>query len=366
MSPIAGVDGTAAYNDLAVAATAFTVFYLLQIWHAESTPGLLPAIGLAAGFCYASKYTAFVAVPYALGAVAWGLWRKRVSLWRPMAVVGLSAALMIVPWMAKNWVIVRNPVSPFLNKVFPNPYVHVSFEEDYSHAMRHYGDVQDYRILPMALTVHGQLAGLFGPLFVLAPLGLLALRWPAGRRLALAALVFGITYATNIGARFLISAMPFLALMMALVATRVPGLGLVLVVVHAVLSWPSVIPRYASPYAWRLEKIPIRQALRIESEESFLNFRLSGWAAARMVQEKTPPGSMIFSFNGVPDAYTNREVLVAYESAFCNLLGDFMWTPLIPERVAGGIARFRFQPQQFRGHSRGPDSLRGPRQMEHS
>ncbi len=348
VSPIAGVDGTAAYNDLAVAATAFTVFYLLQIWYAEGSPGLLPAIGLAAGFCYASKYTAFVAVPYALGSVAWRLWRKRASVWRPLAVVGISAGLMIVPWMVKNWVVVRNPVSPFLNKVFPNPYVYPSFEEEYSEAMRHYGEVQDYKILPLSVTVHGQLAGLFGPLFVLAPLGLLALRWPAGRRLALAALVFGLTYATNIGARFLISAMPFVALMMALVATRVPGLGMALVLVHAVLSWPSVIPRYASPYAWRLEKIPIRQALRIESEESYLNFKMPGWAVARMVQAKTPPGSMIFSFTGAPEAYTSREVLVGYQSAFCNLLSDIMLTPIIPERTGGGVFRFRFAPQQFR------------------
>ena len=348
VSPIAGVDGISAYNDVAVAATAFTVFYLLQIWDAGRRPALLPAIGLAAGFCYGAKYTAFVAVPYALAIVAWKSWRKRGPLLRPVLVVGLCAAIMILPWMAKNWIVVRNPFSPFLNAVFPNPYVYISFEQEYSHMMRHYGDVQDYRELPLDVTVRGQLAGLYGPLFVLSPLALLALRWPAGRQLLLAAAVFGCTYFTNIGARFLMSAMPFVAMALALVFTRVKGLGPAAVAVHAVLSWPTVIPRYASPYAWRLEKIPIRQALRIESEESFLNFRMPGWAEARLVEDKTPPGSVIFSLTGVPEAYTTREVLVGYHSAFTNLLADIMWTPILPERAAGGVASFRFPAQALR------------------
>lgn len=348
LSPIAGVDGISAYNDLAVAAAAFTVFYLLQIWNEERTSNLLPLIGLLAGFCYAAKYTAFVAVPYAVGFVAWKSWRKRSPLLKPVLVVGLCAALLIVPWMAKNWIYLRNPVSPFLNAVFPNPHIYISFEREYSEQMRHYGGITDYRELPLSVTVRGQLAGLFGPLFVLAPLGIIALRWPAGRQLGLAATVFGCTYFTNIGARFLISAMPFVALLLAMAVTQVRWLGPALVFAHAVLSWPSVIPRYASPYAWRLEKIPIKQALRIESEESYLNFKMEGWKVARMLEEKTPPGSRIFSFTGAPDAYTTRDILVAYQAAFNNLLGDIMWTPIVKEFAAADLTTFHFAAQPVR------------------
>ena len=45
-SPVVGIDGTSAYNDVAVAAIAFTVFYLLQIWDEQRSTRLLIAIDL--------------------------------------------------------------------------------------------------------------------------------------------------------------------------------------------------------------------------------------------------------------------------------------------------------------------------------
>ena len=69
-SPVVGIDGTSAYNDVAVAAIAFTLFHLLQIWDEERNPRLLAAIGLVAGFAFAAKYTAWPAVLYAVGFVA--------------------------------------------------------------------------------------------------------------------------------------------------------------------------------------------------------------------------------------------------------------------------------------------------------
>src|SRR5579872_6590637 len=62
VSPVVGIDGTSAYNDVATACIVFTVFYLAQIWASDgSNRGLLAPLGLVAGFCYAAKYTAFVA-----------------------------------------------------------------------------------------------------------------------------------------------------------------------------------------------------------------------------------------------------------------------------------------------------------------
>ena len=48
------------------------------------------------------------------------------------------------------------------------------------------------------------IGGMFGPVFLLAPLGLLALRLKSGRRLLLAALVFALPAYLNTGTRFLI------------------------------------------------------------------------------------------------------------------------------------------------------------------
>ena len=66
-SPVVGIDGTSAYNDVAVAAIAFTLFYLLQVWDEDRTWRLAAAIGLVAGFAFAAKYTAWPAVIYAAG-----------------------------------------------------------------------------------------------------------------------------------------------------------------------------------------------------------------------------------------------------------------------------------------------------------
>ena len=74
---------------------------------------------------------------------------------KPLLVVAASAAVMIAPWMVKNTVLLRNPVSPFLNRVFPNPYVHISFEKDYAYHMRHYGLKSDAQI-PLEVTVKGE------------------------------------------------------------------------------------------------------------------------------------------------------------------------------------------------------------------
>jgi len=60
----------------------------------------------------------------------------------------------------------------------------------------------------MQVTTSGHLGGLLGPVFLLAPLALFSLRRKEGRRLLLAALVFGANYFDNIGTRFLIPSLP--------------------------------------------------------------------------------------------------------------------------------------------------------------
>lgn len=47
--------------------------------------------------------------------------------------------------------VVQNPVSPFLNRVFPNPYVHVDFEDE------------------MSSRIGDKTPGVLGPVFLLAP-----------------------------------------------------------------------------------------------------------------------------------------------------------------------------------------------------
>ena len=344
-SPVVGIDGASAYNDVAAACVLFTVFYLLQIWDQERTPALLIPIGIVAGFGYAVKYTAFLAVPYAIGFVAWKSGKIR---WRPLLIIAACALVMIVPWMVKNWLWVQNPVSPFLNQLFPNPYVHISFEKEYVHHMRHYEGLASYWQIPWQVTMDGSIAGgILGPLFLLAPFGLLALRNRHGRQLLLAALVFGISYAGNVGTRFLIPVLPFIALAMALVFARWRAVVVALVLAHAVLSWPAMIPKYA-PRVWRLSEIPVRAALRIEPEEHYLARKCVPYVIARTIESFVPPGKRVFAPSPTGEAYTGREILVTYEGALNQVIGDMLWTPWVPEYAATHRLSFHFPPEAFR------------------
>jgi hypothetical protein len=348
LSPIIGIDGISAYNDVAIAAVIFATFYLVDIWRQERQAGLLPLIGLVAGFAYAVKYTGFLAVPYALGIVVWSSWRAKQNWWRPALVVSLGALVMIAPWMAKNALWLGNPFSPFLNRLFPNPYIHVDFEEMYRIMMRHYGDIYDYRKLPLELTVRGGLGGLLGPLFLLSPLALLALRKSAGRRVLLAAAIFAITYSTNIGTRFLIPAVPFVALALGMAVARPAWLALALVVAHGTLSWPDILSKYCGEYAWRLERVVYKQALRIESEEKWQRSKMPQYGIARMLEEAVPPGGRILSFNQVGEAYTTRDVLVSFQAAENRILADIVWVGLAPDLPPTWHHTFRFPERQLR------------------
>jgi hypothetical protein len=336
LSPVVGRDGTTAYIDVAVAAIAFAVFYWLEIWDERRAMGLLIPVGLLAGYAYAAKYTAFVLVLYALGFVAWRA--KRI---RPVLVVAGCAAIMIAPWMLKDWLQYRNPVAPLADQIFRNPYVHVYAEQDWSAWLRRY-DIANLWTLPLEVTMRGaHVQGLIGPVFLLAPLALLALRYRAGRRLLLPGFLFLAVYFTNIGARFLIPCLPFFALAMALAINARVLLALV-VAVHAVASWPWDITRYSSPYVWRIQEFPLAAALRVTSQEAYLRKHLDEDDVIRMVQTKVPAGGRVFSSEGFATSYTSREILIGYESAFNNLIADMLFMGYTEDYQPTKAAVFHF------------------------
>lgn len=302
-SPLALIDGSSAYTDAAVACVVFAVVYLTE----RGAPPWL--VGMMCGFAYALKYTAVVAVLYPLARLAW---RRQ---WRGAALLCLAAALVAGPWPLRNWLYYGNPAAPLMNRVWPNEFVHVSFEQDYAEFMRRYPGIESYRQLPLELTVKGQLLGGFwGPLFLLAPAALLALRSRLGQKMLLAAALFGSTYFANIGARFLMPAAPFVSFAMAL-GLPAPLLP-VLAAAHAVGSFPDLPRKYLKEPGWRLTSIPYRAALRLEDESGWLARQSAGYRAARMIEALTPPDAMVLAFNGIPDSYTTREVTVGFQSAF--------------------------------------------------
>lgn len=356
-SPSLGVDGTSAYVDVALAATAFTVFHLLQVWDEERSRRLLLVIGLLAGFCYAIKYTGWVAVPYALAFV---LWRSR--RWRDAAMVAAIAAVPVLPWMIKNWLWVGNPLAPFFNHYFPNPYLTEVFENGYMRQFAMYGLTSRWQI-PMEVTTYGRLNGLLGPVFLLSPLALLALRRREGRRLLFAAAVFGVNYFSNIGVRFLIPSAVFVALALAIVLVRVPRIALAVMLLHAFFSWPTHLHWYAAPSAWRLSKVPWRQALRIKPPDPYLHDSLQFYDVARMIDVATPADASVLTYRPIPEAYTSRRILVDYESEPNQLDAFILQAAYDPHLAPTWRLRFPFPRQSLSAIRAGADAHLG-RSME--
>ena len=317
-SPVVGMDGSIAYNDCGVAAVAFGVFYWLEIWEQDRAPKLLIPIGLLAGYCYAAKYTAFLMAIYA---VAFVIWKARQL--RPALVVAACAATMVIPWVVKDVIYAQNPVAPFFNKVFRNPYRRVIAEQQYNLAMSNYG-VENKWMLPLEATLRGErTTGLIGPVFLLLPLALLALRFREGRRLLLPGLLLFAPYISNVGTRFLIPCLPFFSLALALAVPWTPVLAAILLF-HAAASWPSNMHYYASGGAWRLDRILWKQAIRKIPQNVYLNENFVSYGVARMIDDSGPPGARVLAVNGVADAYTNHEVLVSFQAALNDDLTDIL------------------------------------------
>jgi hypothetical protein len=325
-SPVVGKDGASAYNDVALATVAFGVVYAMELWRETGDIRLLSLAGLLAGFCFGIKYTGFVAALYALLLIG----PRR----RPLLRFAVPCALLVVPWLVKNTVYLHNPVSPFFNSAFPNPYVSAKFEKDYSRGMMHTAGTTNPRELAFAYTFFGgSVCGFFGPLFLLAPLGIAAARQPRGGRLLLAGTLFAVPAIFNGGTRFLIPAAPCLALAVGLSVAGTRFAVPALMLLHGFVSWPSVAKAYCAPYAWRLEGAPLRAALSSAAVPAYLREHLgAAFEMARILERQTPPGSRIFCFNAPPQAYTERDISVSYQSLEGNALGDMLWTAMERQR----------------------------------
>jgi hypothetical protein len=310
-APVVGLTGTCTYNDAAL--VFFTLATLLALLLGDGY--LLPA-GLLAGFCYAIKMNGLLVPALAAGFVVVRYWRR--STIRALLILTAAALISIAPWMIRNAIVAGNPLAPLGNAIFPTQYFHLPMERALAQSWRHY-DGFSFQAAPWELAVNGKLQGVFGPIFLLLPIGLLALRRPMGRWIWLAGALLAIPWLSNTGARFLMQSLPFLALALALsldmLARPVLWVGLG---IHALTCWPAVVALYQSPEAWRLPELPWRVVLRLESEDNYLARTVWEYPLAALLRERTRPDETAFALLGVPNAYIDRPVVDWWESALAD------------------------------------------------
>lgn len=313
-APVVGVSGSSSYNDPALVFHALAAFYLLLAWRQEGKLAYLFPAGVAAGFCYAVKFPGIVALPAAVVAVLLIARRPR----PPLIFAGAGLA-MVLPWMARNLVVAGNPLAPLFNTWFPNPWFHPAMEQVLADTLATYGGVNLWRA-PWELAVGGRLQGIVGPALLLMPLGLAALRRRAGRLLWIAAAVLALPWLWNMGTRFLLPAIPFAALALAMALPR--PLFWAVAAVQVVASWPAVLSLYTGPHTWRLRGFPVEAALRLQPEPEYLAATIGEYQVARTIQSATAPGERVFALLPTPKAYLDRETLDYWHSAQADQLLD--------------------------------------------
>jgi len=84
------------------------------------------------------------------------------------------------------------------------------------------------------------------------------------------------------------------------------------------------------------------------SEEDYLGARWE-YRMARMVEANVPAGGRVFALNGLPDAYTSREILVAYQGAQNQVLEDILGVAAYDIYRPQRVWVFRFPARGVRG-----------------
>lgn len=344
-SPIVALDGTSAYNDVALAALCFAAFYVLERWLVCGGMSLLAVAGWLAGTAVAMKYTGGGIIAYALLLLSYETVRaKRWNLTAWIAFL-LPAGSAVAPWVLKNWILFGNPLAPFANRWFPNPYLSPLFEEDYRHAMAHFSGTDNLLEMAVRFVLTGrEVGGFLGPVFFLIPLGLLALRSSAGRRLLLAALFLVTPVALNTGTRFFIPALPFLAIAMSLVLSFAPWLLAVVVAIHAVSSWPSIAADYRIT-SWSFVRPHWKDLSTQKGRDDFAAWRLGPyWSMAKAIEAKVPRDARIFARAMPALAHMPHRPVGDYQTTEGRTMLDILWTPLEPERQARKRVRMDLAP----------------------
>lgn len=323
-APVVGVSGTSTYTDAGLVFFHLIAFYLLLVWRDDGMTGYVFAAGLAAGFCFAIKFTGLLAAPLALLFVV--ITRPRV---RDALLLSAGAAIAIAPWMLRALILTGNPLAPLFNAWFPNEFFSVSAEQTLSHTIRTYDGFQ-WSHAPWDWGFGGRLQGVTGPVVYLLPFAILAWRRKAAQVALCAGLLLLTPILYNVGTRFLMPALPLLALAliaaMLLFLPRAAVWGVVLL--QAVLCFPPIMSGLSAPQSWMLGGFPWAAALRVEPESSYLEEHSPDYQVARMVEAATTPRDRIFAMTTMALAYSTRDVEQTWHSSHAVQLTDALRSAL--------------------------------------
>lgn len=359
--PVVIPDASSAYNDIALAFALLMVFYTLAIWWQDRVLEWIVPLGLLVGFSFAVKYTGVVAIAAAGAAAAAALASTR-KAWPSVKILGLSAAgaaAVGMPWLVKNAAFTGNPLAPFFNALFRNPFVSVEWEQAYLFAMKSYREgpldrVEQLASAPFDLVMGERYAGSLGWLLLLAPISLLALKRPLGRALLGSAFLCALPWLSNAGARFLIPSVLFGVFALGLVVDSLPGrlrmpVLAVLLTAQCVTSWPPSRAFWYHPDVWTVVGLPWRAALRLEPQKWHLARRVEFFLVADRLDQIAERDTRVLSLFNLPEAYFKAELLVSFQGLENQDLADALLASTAPEKGPNRLLRASWAPQAMGG-----------------
>ena len=271
----------------------------------------------------------------------------------------MVAAAVGLPWLIKSALITGNPLAPFFNDWFPNPYFSVEWESAYTFAMRSYREGPFNRwdqllSAPFDLALGERYAGSLGWVILLMPLALLAWRVPLTHWVLPAALVSALPWLSNAGARFLIPSLPFVLLAIGTTLQLVPrrarlAVVTMLLAVQCVTSWPAQRGRWYYSNLWSVEGFPWRAALGLEPDKWHLARNVEFFLLADKLDKLGGLDTRVLSFGNLPEAYFKAELLVAYQGLENQDLSDALLASLDPAQRPESVLRARWPMQELRG-----------------
>lgn len=359
--PVVIPDAASTYNDCALAFFLLSAFSALGIWWHLRDRHSLWLLGVLIGSCFAIKYTGAVALGAAAAVAASIATRTRSprAVIRDVAVIGVFAAIIGLPWLAKNAIIVGNPLAPFYNDWFPNPYLSVEFEAEYREAMRTYAPEAQSRFdqllsAPLDLVRGERYRGSIGWIFLLAPVSLLAWRNPLARATLAAAIVCALPWLSNAGTRFVLPSLPFVAFSMGLALERLPNRPRMacvtaLLIGQCLTSWPPSRAFWYYPHLWSVVGFPWQAALGLEHPKQHLARRLKYFLLADHLDKMDPRNVRVLTFCEVPEAYCGAELLVPYKGLENRDLADALMKPFEANRRPTRSLRAMLPGRHLRG-----------------
>jgi hypothetical protein len=231
-NPVVLLEIRVAYVDLAQA----FFFALGALLLERALSGVIPRrlclllVGLCCGAMTSLKPNGFFGAVPLLAIVLWIQWRERragprpdgPSFWGSLLLLGVPAAALALPWIAKTWLLTGNPVYPFLHDVLGGPEWSSELSERFARWQRSIGmgrEPLDYLLLPLRVILRGDFGydrfdGRLSPAWIvflpLAAAG--AWRDERSRRLlAMGGVYFVLWAASAQQMRFLIPVLPLLA-----------------------------------------------------------------------------------------------------------------------------------------------------------